>query len=264
MSAPPDLADNLPELDGFVDELAADVASGLIADNETFVQRCRRFYTDDAMARIERVVTGWSTMAAHLDGVTLWHTTAALMSLRTLREYEQAAAGPRALMNWAVLLHDLDKRPGGTGRDHRHAFRSAAAAGRVLPRIGFEVTGEWSDGFEAWSSLTEAACRFDPRREEYVQDNDRLAAIIGGAERLYGPEALVVLKAIVLHLSVTVVTDWPARTPLTNEQEQNFIDRRSRPVLLATMLADHGGWNSFEPELLKSYLRQTRRAFNRL
>lgn len=257
------LGDVLPLLDEFVDDLAADLAADRISDYEGFVHRCRTFYTDERVARIDRVVSGWSRMASYRDGVTLWHTTAAIASLRTLDEYQDALTPTRHLMDWAVLLHDLAKEPDGRGRDHFHAFRSAAAAGRVLPALGFEVTDAWPAGSDAWYSLVESACRYDAGGSEYVQDNDQLSAIIEGADQLYGADAAIVLKAIALHLAVTVVADWPARTPLTRAEEQRFIDPPLAPVLLAMMLADHGGWNTFDAVTLRAYLNQTRAVFER-
>ena len=125
-----------------------------------------------------------------------------------------APAPRRHLMDWAVLLHDLAKKPDGRGRDHVHAFQSAAAAARVLPGLGFAVTEAWQAEAETWYTLVESACRYDAEGAEYVQDNEHLAAIFEGANRLYGADAAVVLKAIALHLAITVVEDWPARTPL--------------------------------------------------
>jgi len=259
----PALVDVLPMVDGFVDDLAADFAADRFDDYESFVDRCRAFYTDEVLAQIDRIVSGWSLMASYQDGVTLWHTTAAMASLRTLEEYRDARAPTRHLMDWAVLLHDLAKQPDGRGRDHVHAFRSAVAAGRVLPGLGFAVTEAWHAEADAWYSLVESARRYDAERAEYVQDNEQLAAIIEGADRLYGADAAIVLKAIALHLAVTVVADWPARTPLTRAEEQRFIDPSLAPVLLATMLADHGGWNTFDATTLETYLDQTRAVFER-
>jgi hypothetical protein len=260
-NVPPGLADALPALDAFVDDLVADVDAGRIVDEIGFRQRCDDFSADDVTARIDGVVEGWSAMASCADGVTLRHTVAAMMSLRTLDEYRVAAPVTRHLMDWAVLLHDLAKRPGDRGRDHLHAFRSAAAAGRVLPRVGFDVTDAWTDGFADWCTLAESARRFDEHGGEYVQDNRRLPEILGGADRLYGPDAAVVLKAIALHLSVTVVAEWPARTPLTRSEEARWIDGPLAEVLLATMLADHGGWNTFDATTLSEYVRRTRAVF---
>jgi len=260
MRMTPAIAELLPELDSFVDELADDIAH---VEHDEFLRRCRTFYSDGRVTAIDDVVDGWATMASFGDGVTLWHTTAAMASLRRLDEYSVAGPPTRNLMDWAVLLHDIGKQPDGRDRDHMHAFRSAALAGRVLPDIGFETTEAWSAGFGAWSSLTVSASRHDTEHDELVQDNHRLTAILDGANRLYGPDGAVVLTAIALHLSVTVVADWPARTPLTSAEERRFIDPSSTSVLLATMLADHGGWNTFDRPMLRRYLAETRACFER-
>ncbi len=179
----------------FFDESFASAAVDRNLDHGEFVRRCRNFYSQSTMAEIDDAIHGWSTMASHLDGITLWHTTAALTSLQKLDEYKAATQRVRDLMDWSVLLHDLAKEPG-NGRDHPHAFRSAAAAGRVLPRIGFNVTKAWKSEFETWFTLTDSAHRFDSTSSDFVQDNDKLAAIISGADRLYGEDSAIVLKAI--------------------------------------------------------------------
>ena len=125
------------------------------------------------------------------------------------------------------------------------------------------MTEAWQAEAETWYALVESACRYDAEGAEYVQDNEHLAAIFEGANRLYGADAAVVLKAIALHLAITVVADWPARTPLTRAEEQRFIDPSLAPVLLATMLADHGGWNTFDATTLGTYQDQTRAVFER-
>ncbi len=264
MTALPALGGLLPELDAFVEELRLEFDAGGFPTSAEFIARCQRFYTAGRMAAIAEVVPGWPKMASFGDGVTLWHTTASLMSMRNLPEYRAAPEGRRLAMDWTVLLHDVEKEPTPTAKDMRHAFRSAAAAGATLPALGFPVTEEWEAGFPAWFELTDTAYHLDAERGAYVQDNEHLPAILSGADRLFRPAAAAIVKAIALHTSITVVADWPAYSALTPEEERRYVDADLHPVLLVMMLADHGGWNLFEPETLDAYYAETRAVFAQL
>ncbi len=257
----PTVAGLLPEFDAFLDHLGAEYDAGHLPGWPELEARCRPFYDDDRMAAITAVVPGWRKMASYRDGVTLWHTTAALMSMRNFAEYRAAADGKRVLMDWTVLLHDVAKEPTPGSKDMRHAFRSAAAAGATLPAAGFPVTERYAGEFPAWQRLTDGAFRIDEEQGEAVQDNRRLPEIIEGADRLFGAEAALVIKAIALHTSITVVADWPAYSALTPAEERRYVTPELHPVLLVMMLADHGGWNLFEPDTLAAYYAETRAVF---
>ena len=208
------------------------------------------------MATIEAVVPGWAHMASFNDGVTMRHTTAALVSIFALSEYVEADEHDRWLIEWAVLLHDLAKEPVG-GRDHRHAVRSAAQAGRVLRAFGAARGDEAR--FEEWFHLADTAYTADR-----LPDNDKLPGILAGADRLFGRDAALIIKAITLHLSITVVDDWPVPRPLTPEEERRYVDADLAPLLQALMQADNGGWNLFDEPTLSMMLRQTRARFAEL
>ncbi len=264
MNAVPSPWDALPDLDAFIEELRAEFDPARLPTMRDFADRCRPFYTDERMAEIGELIPGWSKMASYGNGITLFHTTACLMSMRDLTEYVEATGHQRVLMDWTVLLHDVEKEPTPAAKDMRHAFRSAAAAGATLPPLGFTVTKAWTDGFPAWFRLTDTAYHLDKERGAYVQDNRHLPEILGGADRLFGPDAALIVKAIALHSSITVVADWPAYAELTPEEERRFVDDDLKPVLEGLMLADHGGWNLFEPETLAAYYEETRQVFARL
>ncbi len=264
MTTVPRVRDLLPELDAFVEEFRAEFDPVRVPDMGAFAARCRLFYTDARMAEIAALVPGWPKMASFGNGITLWHTTACLMSVRDLPEYRDAPSGRRLLLDWTVLLHDVEKEPTPTAKDMRHAFRSAAAAGSTLPPLGFPVSSDWEAGYPAWFRLTDTAYHLDEDRGAYVQDNRQLPEILGGADRLFGPGAAVIVKAIALHSSITVVADWPAYAELTIDEERRYVDADLKPVLLGLMLADHGGWNLFEPETLAAYYEETRQVFESL
>ena len=106
-------------------------------------------YKDD---QIDGVVPGWRAMSSYGEGVTLRHTARALVAMLDLSEYQTASARDQQLMEWMVLVHDIAKEPRPGIRDHRHAFRSAAQAGIVLPRVGFQVTDAYAAEFDAWKT----------------------------------------------------------------------------------------------------------------
>ncbi len=258
------MAGLLPELDELVEQLRAEFDPERIPTMRDFAARCRPFYTEERMAQIAGVVPGWPKMASFGYGITLFHATACLMSMRDLPEYQAATAHQRLLMDWTVLLHDVEKEPTPTAKDMRHAFRSAAAAGATLPAVGFPVTAAWQEGFPAWFRRTATAYHLDEERGAYVQDNQDLPDILGGADRLFGRDAALIVKTIALHTSITVVADWPAYSALTPDEERCYVDADLHPVLLVMMLADHGGWNLFEPDTLAAYYEETRQVFARL
>ena len=52
--------------------------------------------------------------------------------------FEKLSATEQNVLKWAALLHDIAKRgtPTICGRDHVHAFRSAAATVQILEQLG--------------------------------------------------------------------------------------------------------------------------------
>ena len=254
----------VPDLFGFVCGLRDSIDVGRILTSHDFDARCHEFFTASAMDEIEMAVPGWKQMASYGEGVTLRHTVRAMTALLGLVEYERASAAEQRMMEWTVLLHDLAKEPRAGHRDFVHAFRSAARAGVVLSEAGFPLTAAFELEFEPWYRLTYRAHRFDEDHGVEVQDNKAIPEIMDGADRLFGDAAAVVVKAIALHQSVTVVTDWPASAPLSREQEAAYIDADVLPVLAAILLADSGGWELFDQATLAAMYDQTRTVVRRL
>lgn len=257
------VAERLPAVWEFVNELDRDVAAGRLRSNDDLVARARAFYTPARLSEIEQVVPGWRHMASFERGKTLWHVNVAMVALLQLDEYKAMSPVDRAVQEWIVLLHDLAKEPT-KGRDHRHSFRSGARAGRLLPALGFPVTAAYAADFADWFELTDGAFRLDRRRAYAVQDNSELPDILAEASRLFEGRTLVAVKAITLHQSITTLAAWPVAAPLSRAEVTRYVDEPLYPALLALTLADSGGWNLFEPERLASMYRETRGAFARL
>lgn len=254
------LRDPLPGLADLIDGLGRSVDDGSIADTAAFIAESRRRWNREMAEHVDAVVPHWSTMASYADGKTLWHVLLAVVALRRLDEYRDATAQQQHLLDWTVLLHDIAKQPTHERRDHRHAFRSATVAAQVLPLIGFQPPAA-DAAYEAWRTLVSTAHRFDEETGEPVQDTTKLGPIICGIDRLFEPDAARLLKAIAMHLSLTVVTDWPSPAPMTPAQESELVTADVAMLLLPLMLADSGGWAMFDPPTLARYYAETRTVF---
>jgi len=259
----PPIRDKLPALWLFLEQLHADVAAGRIKSTEQLIGRCQEFYNAGQMAKIEAVIPGWKRMASFEDGKTLWHINVAMVALLQLGEYRSLSPSQQTVQQWIVLLHDLAKEPAG-GRDHRHTFRSAAQAGRVLPTIGFPKTAAYESEFAEWFDLTDSATRFDAVRQFEIQDNRKLPGILGGASRIFPEPTRTAVAVIALHQSITSLAAWPVQAPLTDDQVKAYVDAALVEPLLMLTLADTGGWNLFDPPTLASMYEETRAVFHRL
>lgn len=260
----PTLENQLPALTRFVHAVHTARSEGEISTPDEFDAACGSFFTDAAMDQIETVVPGWKAMASFANGQTLRHTARAMAAMLDLEEYQTATSRQQRLMEWTLLLHDLAKEPQPGKRDHRHAFRSAARAGLVLHRAGFPVNEGFAAGFDDWYRLTDRAHRSDPVLETEVQDSAKLPAIMDGIDALFGRDAAIVLKSIALHLSVSVVSQWPAPATLSPTEEATYIDSELLPVLGVMVLADSGGWELFDTEMLDAMYEETRAVITRL
>ena len=215
------------------------------------------------MAEIEAVVPGWQHMASFEHGKTLWHINVAMVALLQLDEYRSMSSSQQTVQQWVVFLHDVAKEPVG-GRDHRHSFRSAAQAGRIMPQLGFPVTAAYPAEFQDWFNLTDTATRFDEAQGLEIQDNSKLPSILGGAKRIFAEPTRTAVSVIALHQSITSLAAWPVQAPLTDDQVMAYVDKDIFTALLPLTLADSGGWNLFDLPTLESMYKETRAVFRDL
>ncbi len=255
--------ETLPELWLFFEELSASVEAGRIGSTEQLIERCRQFYTAGRMAEIEVEVPGWRQMSSYADGKTLWHINAVMAALLQLDEYRSMSPSQQIVQQWVVLLHDLAKEPV-DGRDHRHGFRSAAQAGRIMPTFGFPVTDVYPSDFQDWFDLADSATRFDENQRLAIHDNSKLPEILGGARRMFAEPTRTAVSVIALHQSITSLAAWPVKAPLTENEVTAYVDSDIVPVLAALTLADSGGWNLFDPPVLETMYAETRAVFRDL
>jgi len=262
----PSVADHLPQVMTFARELVSDYERGVLSDWQMLAARVGAFYTPARMTQIETIIPGWGAMAAEGDGVTLVHVNCVLMALLITPEYQVATPDQQALLEWTALFHDLSKqmRPG--VRDHTHAFRSAALTARALPRLGFAVLDGMATALDDWAMLTTEAIVEREEGPSPVQDNARLDAIGAGIERIYGvvTPATTLIKLVLLHMSITNLSQWPQAAPLDEAQIQRYFDRELLRLTEIFYLADSDGWVIFDPPTRDAYRAETRQVFARL
>lgn len=261
----PQTRDHLPELSRFIDEMAADRASGKLTTIQDFAERAFAFYVPEQREAIEQVVTGWIEMATHRDGKTLIHVTTVLVALRSLPEYLEADPATRDLMTWMVLFHDVAKVPVPGSHDFVHGFRSAAVAGPALAAVGFSVNGDKA-AVDAWSVMTHKAVVYDKQFDAPIQDNTQLPEIIATLETLFGRDtpASAIIKGVLFHLSISIDPNYPTPAPVTDEQFVRYIGPLAFQLCKAMMLVDNDGWTLFDPDTGQQRRQQTLAGFARL
>lgn len=262
----PLIEDHLPRMMDFVSDLTQEYCAGGIQSWEEMAERAHTFFTPEVLAEVNAVAPGWREMCSYADGITLVHVLCVFTGLLTCPEYESASTVQRALMKWIVLCHDIAKGVRSGQRDHTHSFRSAAATGAIVRRVGFPVTAEYDNLFDKWFELVNAAFTQRAGMMDAIQDNCKLPAIIGGIERLFGhstPAALIV-KTVLLHTSITVVSEWPQMAPLSERETRDHVDRELVPLLKMMTLADSDGWSLFDPSTRERYRQETLAVFGEL
>jgi len=255
---------HLPEVMAYVRDLAREYEAGRVGSWQAMAHGVQSFFTPARMDQVEAAVPGWRAMSSQAGGVTLTHVIFVLVALLLCPEYQCATPDEQVLMEWIVLFHDVMKRVESGRRDHVHGFRSAAAAGKALPDLGFTVTHEYAFSIESWAALASSAITRLEGGTDDIQDNRQLPAIIAGIDRMFGrdtPGAMVV-KGVLLHMSITVVPDWPQAAPLTMAEIRRYVSAELLPLLRAMMLADSDGWALFDPGTKERYRRQTLAAFD--
>ncbi|MCD4686538.1 MAG: hypothetical protein K8S97_11445 [Anaerolineae bacterium] len=262
----PQVSDYLPDLLPFVAGLVADTQTGAITAWPPFDERVKAYFTPPVMAQTDTVVRGWRAMAGCRDGITQTHVISAIAALLQLPEYGDATPEQQVLMLWIVLYHDVAKIARKGHRDATHGFRSAALTAQGLPSLGFAITDDYASEIGEWAFLTRTAVTHEVEMKDQIQDNGKLPAIMAGIDRLFGagsPGARVV-QGVLLHMSLNVVSDWPAAAPLTGDLVRLCIDDDLLPLLRAMMLVDNDAWQYFDAPLKKKYRAETLAEFERV
>lgn len=274
--------EKLPELMIFIDKLDGMRKSGELSDWDTSFETIMRFYTPEQLAAIEAVIPHWQQMTAFGNGITCVHVTLVVLSTLQLPEYQAARPEEQAIMLWASLFHDVEKVLIPKEKDHVHGFRSAVTAARALPVIGFETKAPYLTDFEAWVDLTwNAVCSLEqamvhsPIRQAFMsyehdigvretQDNRKLPEILAGIDAIFEKPAGFIIKAILLHMSLDAVTDYPHTAALSDEEIVTYISPELHPFLKVMHLSDCDGWSYFEPELRGHWRSQILKKFTQI
>jgi hypothetical protein len=246
----PKFNEELPDLHKFILGLVADYHTGRISSWEDLEQRVTGFFTHERMEQMEATLPHWQKMASYYEGITLIHVMCVFLGLYMLPEYQSLAPSRQNLMQWIILLHDVEKKPAKRQRDPFHAFRSAVTAARRLPSLGFETTHEYASRIGPWSELVLSACVQPAGAPEPIQDNRRFPEILEGIDQMFGKESAAgaIVKTVLLHTSFNVVKEWPQAAPLTIDEITRYVDRDLLPLLKVMMLSDNEGWSIFYPD----------------
>jgi hypothetical protein len=245
----PSFDDRFPDLRQFICELVDLYADGKINSWDELDPRVSAFFNPERMEQMESLVPHWQKMTSYLEGVTLTHVMCVFMGLYMLPEYGALAPAQQNLMQWIILLHDIEKKAEKGKRDPIHALRSAVTAAQRLPFLGFHTTDEYSALIDAWSDFTLSAMIVPDGAQERIPDKSKYPEILSGIDRLFGKGSAgaLLIKTVLLHLSITVVKDWPSAAPLTIDEIKNYADKNLLPLLKVMMLADNEGWSMFYP-----------------
>ena len=245
---PPNFDEQFSFLDQFVFELVDLYRDEAITSWAELDEKVKAFFVQDRMQQMEALVPGWKKMASFVEGVTLTHVICVFLGLYRMPEFLRMNEDQKGIMRWVILLHDVEKQPQTGKRDHAHAFRSAAAAARTLPSLGFRVTPEYDSIIDEWDQFTRTAITKLDNSPDPVQDNSKLSEILIGIERMFGRHtaAALIIKTILFHLSVNM-KEWPPPNPLSPEDVKMYIGRELVPLLRVMNLADNDGWALFDP-----------------
>ena len=241
-------------------DLAKKIASGLRAeefsDRESLIQQMSPLLEQSFIESMDIIIPGWRKISTLHDGQTAMHTLLVFATCLNLPEYTLADVQTCAGIEWAALLHDLDKDR--ARNDTAHPFRSAAVVAKIMPELGFELLPNIDKtDLEAWSDLVMSAQR--PDGERMIHDHVALKEIINGLHTCWGMDtsAARILKAVLLHQSLPTLQDWSNAVLLTNQELSYSITLKDMKVLGPLMVADSDSWNIFS-ELRVPYLYELR------
>jgi hypothetical protein len=248
--------ERLPAFWDLSQQTASALRVGKFFDWKSLTQQIRPLLDESFIESMEKVILGWKKIATLHDGQTALHTLLVFSLCLNLPEYTLADEQTCLEIEWAAVLHDLDKNLARS--DTAHPFRSAAVVARIMPELGFELLSN-IDGadLETWSNLVISAQRLDGER--MIHDHSSLKQIIDGIYKCWGKEssATRVLKAVLLHQSLPTVKEWSNAVLLTDEELSCTLTLRDMKVLGALMVADSDSWNIFS-EVRSSYLHELR------
>ncbi len=250
----PKIESHFPKFMEFVRQMAGMVGRGEFNGWSEIIIRVNRFFNPEMSAKMDRLVPGWAKMASYQMGRTQTHTVCVLIALYNLPEFAAASPEMQSCYEWIGLLHDIAKKPPAEGgREHIHAFTSAALAAPVLAAVGFPVTNAYPDLIADWQKRVRSAVIFDDQMA--YPDNTQLPEILAGIDNLFGVGsfAALILKTILLHLSFSWIADWPSAAPLSDDLVREFVDENLQAALRVMAWMDTDAWALFDAATRQKY-----------
>jgi hypothetical protein len=236
--------EKLPDFWNLSKKITSDLRAEKFSDWKSLIQKTSPLLEQGFVEKTDKAIPGWKKIATLNDGQTAIHTLLVFATCLNLPEYGQADIQTRMEIEWAAVLHDLDKDR--TRNDAAHPFRSAAVAVRIMPELGFDLLPNISmTDLEAWSNLVISAQRQDGER--MVHDHSFLREIIDGIYKCWGNNspATRVLKAVLLHQSLPAIKAWENAVLLTDKELSYSLTLEDMEVLGLLIIADSDSWNIF-------------------
>jgi HD domain len=265
MSSIPTLSTVLPELWLQVSALANELKANAYNDWSSLIERLDFLSDRGLVDSIEKCIPGWRKIATIKEGITAEHTILVLATSMTLPEYQQTTPQTQCEIEWAALLHDIDKDVSG-GKDLTHPFRSAAVAVKAKQILGFEVqAGISTQDIDRWTRLVISSQH--ELNGQIVHDHSHLTEIVSRLHQLWGKDTSSsrILKAILFHQSLPTLRDWTNPVLLNDQELRMSLSISDMEVLGPLLIADSDSWNIFdEPRLayleeLRANIAETRR-----
>jgi hypothetical protein len=248
--------EKLPDFWNLSQKTAFALRAGKFSDWVPLLQQIKPLLNESFIEGMDKVISGWRKIATLHDGQTALHTLLVFSLCLNLPEYTLADEQTCMEIEWAAVLHDLDKNLARS--DTAHPFRSAAVVARIMPELGFELLPNINEtDLEIWSSLVMSAQRSDGER--MIHDHSSLKEIIDGIYKCWGKDssAARVLKAVLFHQSLPTVNEWSNAVLLTDEELFYALTLNDMKVLGVLMVADSDSWNVFA-EVRTSFLYELR------
>jgi hypothetical protein len=236
--------DKLPDFWNLSQKTAFALRAGKFSDWTPLLQQIKPLLDESFIEGMDKVISGWRKIATLHDGQTALHTLLVFSLCLNLPEYTLADEQTCIEIEWAAVLHDLDKNLARS--DTAHPFRSAAVVARIMPELGFQLSPNINEtDLEIWSNLVMSSQR--PDGERMIHDHSSLQKIIDGIYKCWGKDssAARVLKAVLFHQSLPTVNEWSNAVLLTDEELSYALTLNDMKVLGALMVADSDSWNIF-------------------
>lgn len=129
--------------------------------------------------------------------------------------------------------------------------------------MGFPTGDAYTAGPDPWTLLVLGASITAPDGKGLIQDNRALPEILQDVERLFGAgtAAGLIVEAVMLLQSLSVVPEWPNAGSLTEAELPSCIHPALLPLLEGVMLVDSDAWQLFDTKSRTKYRQATLAVF---